>query len=211
MECRNCALCFQLNRPHALILLQHPEKWACSAWLSQFFENPTVGYWGAPDEYLFFHALSEVVGMRTIQTQINDGNIYPFPVSNVTPHKEIHGDTKYRHTWACWMQGSSSCNELGIAYVRRASPAQFVKVNAAAFERMILSQRSVWFARKFSPNCRVDFGNSSNGMIWDVNFLGLTLRKRLSNAKLDKLPRFDDYLVQKLAEFKPWVDQDLTY
>lgn len=184
-----------LNRPHALILLKHPERWTCSDWLIQPYSTMSSSCWAAPDEYLLFHTLSEIVGLTTVQTQINNGFIYPFPIQDFTSDTRLYSGDRFRHTWVCWINENEDCTTLGDLNFRTASPVQYFKINADKFERSVISNRGSWFARKFLRDSRVDVGawEKPGKMIASKRFLEADV---FANSNL---PLFEDWLIAKLS------------
>lgn len=196
-----------LNRRHAEILLQHKEMWVCSKWLTQPFQYLSQKVWAAPDEYLPFHALSEAIGISSIQAEINDGSVYQYPIEDFDFRDvKMHSDSHFRHTWNCWLEDNDPCDLMGTMFIRRASPSEFYKVNADQFERLLLAHKDVWFARKFSSDCRIDFGNHTSeiprtGISWNVKVFGIPLSTRMPDRRIAELPHFSEWLIDRLANW----------
>lgn len=149
-----------LNRQHAQILVDYPEKWRCGAWLKHWYRwNILLPAYAAPDEYLPFYALSENLGMKRIWTQINDRKMLhdPYYFSN-TVHER--GDRQFQHTWVCWWLFEESipsepCNRIGSFTMRFGSPVKYYKINASEAATALLRPPHIWFARKFAKDCEV--------------------------------------------------------
>lgn len=185
-----------LNRAHAVSLVQTPELWTCANWLIQPYSRwKSDKIWAASDEHLLFYALSERIGISSIWDQINEGEVNRFPVFNwktSTPRK-YHG---IRHTWVCWAtreRDLDNCGRIGQFTSKVHSPVTFVSVVSSEFERTLLNDRNVWFARKFSPNCTVDISEEELSKIFN-----LKLVDHPNSHKRDMLLSFGVWLSYKL-------------
>jgi hypothetical protein len=156
-----------LNRYHAKILVDNPEKWKCSAWLKHWYKNNVfLPAFAAPDEYLPFYALSEIVGLEKIWTQINNKqpfmDLYNFKNTNA----EKDTSFQFQHTWVCWeffeeSIANQSCTRFGRFNFRFGSPVTFYWVDAKEITASLIKEPHVWFARKFDKNCKVGIEQGS--------------------------------------------------
>lgn len=63
-----------LNRPHTVELLNNSDKWTCAVWLRhRYYPWQVLSNLAAPDEYLPFYALSDVIGLDEVLLEINGG------------------------------------------------------------------------------------------------------------------------------------------
>lgn len=166
-----------LKRSHVHALFQHQEKWLCDQWLWIRKQTMSLGEWAAPDEYLFSHALIEILGPEKFSQEINTAKSDDFVrlINTAASLPDAFGPVHppMLH-WLCrsnWHKQPSTieahqvlvkygiptndCGWLGNYEVTRlASPVTYHTLRESALDALSKTP-GVWFLRKVTPSTKV--------------------------------------------------------